>query len=199
MESESLYVYLIGKEGRVIEEDKLILKIRRGDRSAFRELVDRYGDYVYKVAYSVLRDEKEAEDAAQETFLQVYKSLPDYRLQGFKTWITRISLNKAIDLKRKRDRRQEEHWDPVEVDTQVSQDEPEMVQELIDDERRVALREKISVLPQGHRAVVSAFYLQGKSYEDIASELQVTVKTVESKLYRARVWMRENWKEEEWR
>lgn len=194
-----LYVYLIGKEGRVIEEEKLIQRIRRGDRSAFRDLVDRYGDYVYRVTYSVLRDEKEAEDAAQETFIQVYKSLPDYRLQGFKTWITRIAINKAIDLKRKRDRRQEENWDPIEVDAHVAQDEPEMLQELIDDERRVALRDKISVLPQGHRVVISAFYLQGKSYEDIAEELQVTVKTVESKLYRARIWMRDNWKEEEWR
>ncbi|MNZ71984.1 ECF RNA polymerase sigma factor SigE [compost metagenome] len=147
----------------------------------------------------MLKDEKEAEDAAQETFLQVYKSLPDYRSQGFKTWMTRIALNKAIDLKRKRDRRREEQWDPVDVDKQVMDESPEIVQEIMEEERSAELRKRIASLPPGHRIIVSSFYLQGKSYEEIASELQVTVKTVESKLYRARAWMREHWKEEELR
>ncbi|MNO61398.1 ECF RNA polymerase sigma factor SigE [compost metagenome] len=194
-----LYVYLIGKEGRAIDDEKLILKIRRGERNVFQELVTRYGEYIFKVAFSVLKDEKEAEDAAQETFLQVYKSLPDYRSQGFKTWMTRIALNKAIDLKRKRDRRREERWDPIDVELQVTDDRPEIVQEIMDVERNVELRNKIAALPPGHRSIVSSFYLQGKSYEEIASELHVTVKTVESKLYRARAWMREHWKEEELR
>ncbi|MBA9085299.1 RNA polymerase sigma factor (sigma-70 family) [Fontibacillus solani] len=147
----------------------------------------------------MLRDEKEAEDAAQETFLQVYKSLPDYRSQGFKTWMTRIALNKAIDLKRKKDRRREEQWDPIDVDLQVIDEKPEVVQGIIDIEQSEELRNKIAAMPPGHKIIVSSFYLKGKSYEEIASELNVTVKTVESKLYRARAWMREHWKEEEWR
>lgn len=64
----------------------------------FRWLVQEYGTYIYRVTYSVLHDAKEAEDAAQETFLQIYKSLPEYRSQGLKTWMTRIAVNKAIDL-----------------------------------------------------------------------------------------------------
>ncbi|MNE26304.1 ECF RNA polymerase sigma factor SigE [compost metagenome] len=131
--------------------------------------------------------------------MQVYKSLPGYRSQGFKTWMTRIALNKAIDLKRRRDRRQEEQWDPLNVDLHINNTEPEIVQGLIEHEQKAELRNKIAELPDGHKTVVSAFYLQGKSHEQIARELNVTVKTVESKLYRARVWIREHWKEEEWR
>ncbi|MNZ71254.1 RNA polymerase sigma factor, sigma-70 family [Fontibacillus panacisegetis] len=113
--------------------------------------------------------------------------------------MTRIALNKAIDLKRKKDRRREEQWDPIDVDLQVIDEKPEVVQGIIDIEQSEELRNKIAAMPPGHKIIVSSFYLKGKSYEEIASELNVTVKTVESKLYRARAWMREHWKEEEWR
>ncbi|WP_313640866.1 RNA polymerase sigma factor [Paenibacillus sp.] len=100
-------VYCCGKEGRVIEEELLIKRICQGDEDAFRQFVNTYSQQIFKVTYSVLRDIKMAEDAAQEAFLQMYKSLPDYRYQGLKSWITRIALNKAIDAKRKRDRLRE--------------------------------------------------------------------------------------------
>ncbi|MEK5476646.1 RNA polymerase sigma factor [Paenibacillus sp. FSL R5-0407] len=177
----------------------MIEKMRQGDRAAFREFVKQYGNFVFRAAYSVLHDEKEAEDAAQETFLQVYKSLPAYRSQGIKSWVTRIAINKAIDFKRRRDRRREEQWDSADVAEKLPAVEDDLLKEMMIDERRSELHTKISQLPPGHRQVVTAFYLDGKSYEQIASDLEQTVKTVESKLYRARAWIREHWKEEEWR
>ncbi len=173
--------------------------MKQGDRAAFREFVNQYGTFVYRAAYSVLHDEKEAEDAAQETFLQVYKSLPTYRSQGVKTWLTRIAINKAIDFKRRRDRRREEQWDPADVEAKLPVMDGDLLKEMLNDERKDELHLKISQLPAGHRQVVTAFYLEGKSHEQIATELAQTVKTVESKLYRARSWIREHWKEEEWR
>ncbi|WP_229717146.1 RNA polymerase sigma factor [Paenibacillus aceti] len=195
------YVYYMEKEGRKIgEKDELhfIQQLRQGDREAFRELVQTYRNHVYRVAYSVLHDEQEAEDAAQETFLQIYKSLSEYREQGFKTWLTRIALHKAIDLKRKRERRKEQQGDVMEIASYMSAPSEHVLKGLLDEEQRQELRQKIEELPAGHQTIITAFYLQGKSYGQIAMELNIAEKTVESKLYRARMWMREHWKEEDW-
>ncbi|MEF2964303.1 RNA polymerase sigma factor [Paenibacillus sp. M1] len=177
----------------------MIEQMKQGNRAAFREFVTEYGNLVFRAAFSVLHDEKEAEDAAQETFLQVYKSLSTYRSQGIKTWLTRIAVNKAIDIKRRRDRRREEQWDPADVAAKLPAVEDDHLKEMIDDERKSELHQKIAQLPPGHRQVVTAFYIEGKSQEEIATELTQSVKTVESKLYRARAWIREHWKKEEWR
>ncbi|WP_422660853.1 RNA polymerase sigma factor [Paenibacillus sp. EC2-1] len=189
-----------GKEGRVIETERLITRILQGDQGAFRELVNMYSKHVFHTAYSVLRDVKEAEDASQEVFIQVFKALPQYRSEGFKTWITRITLNKSIDLKRKIVRRTPEQQGEREEELEriPSQDE-DTLNLLIHKEKKHELRQKVLSLPDNHREVITAFYLEEKNYEQIACELGVTVKTVESKLYRARQWIRKTWKEEKWR
>ncbi len=194
-------VYVFGKEGRVIDAETLITRILQGDQEAFRELVSHYSQHVFHTAYSVLRDAKEAEDASQEVFIQVYKALPQYRSEGFKTWITRITLNKAIDMKRKLSRKPPEQLpgEHAEVLDKLPSRDEDVVSLLIHKERREELREKIKQLPDNHRAIITAFYLEEKNYEQIAAELDVTVKTVESKLYRARQWIRKSWKEEEWK
>ncbi|MGG1876990.1 RNA polymerase sigma factor [Paenibacillus sp. 7541] len=183
-----------------MEAEQLVTRILQGDQEAFRELVEQYSQHVFHTAYSVLRDVKEAEDASQEVFLQVYRALPQYRSEGFKTWITRITLNKAIDIKRKLSRKVHEQAAEgmQELDKLPSQDE-DVVALLIRKEKREELQNKLGVLPDNHREVVTAFYLDEKNYEQIAAELNTTVKTVESKLYRARQWIRKRWKKEEWR
>lgn len=70
---------------------------------------------------------------------------------------------------------------------------------LVREERQDKLRERINQLPAQHRDIITAYYLSEKNYEQIASDAQVAVKTVESRLYRARQWIRKNWKEDEWR
>lgn len=176
----------------------MIREICRGNSDIFRQFVEKYSQQVYKVTYSVLRDAKEAEDAAQETFLQIYKSLPEYRYQGLKTWITRIALHKAIDAKRKRDRRREQSSDNdilIHLTPAVDED---ILSGVVRRERKKHLWQEVNHLPPAHRDVVIAFYLENKNYEQIAAENGVTLKTVESRLYRARQWIRTHWKEEEW-
>ena len=192
-------VYLFGKEGRVIEQQEIIDRILQGDQAAFRVLVDLYSKHVFQVAYSVLHDVKEAEDAAQEAFLQVYKSLPQYRSQGFKTWITRIALHKAIDAKRKKARRREDQTSDEQSLERIAATEEDPLFALLDKEKKELLYQRLGQLPDNHREVLMAFYLQHKNYEEIAEELGVTVKTVESKLYRARLQARSKWRKEEWK
>lgn len=128
----------------------------------------------------------------------MYKSLPDYRYQGLKTWITRIALNKAIDAKRKRDRLRELPVDYEHVLYQTPSGEEDVLSGVIRRDRMDRLWGEINQLPQTHREIMVAYYLEHKKYEQIASENGITMKTVESRLYRARQWIRQHWKEDEW-
>ncbi|MBU8880308.1 sigma-70 family RNA polymerase sigma factor [Bacillus sp. FJAT-29790] len=166
-----------------------------GNDHAFRLLVEKYRNDLFRTIYAVLRDRKEAEDAAQEVFIKIYHSLPQYEGQGFKTWMTRIAVNHAIDVKRKRDRRQEEVMESVEYDFQGHGESVET--EMIEKERRVLVREKLLELPENYRNVIYDFYIAEKSYQQIAEEQKVGVKTIETKLYRARNWMKKHWKEDD--
>ncbi|MEK3659073.1 RNA polymerase sigma factor [Paenibacillus sp. FSL F4-0236] len=191
-------VYCCGKEGRVIEEEVLIQRICQGNEDAFRQFVNTYSQQIYKITYSVLRDVKMAEDAAQEAFLQMYKSLPDYRYQGLKSWITRIALNKAIDAKRKRDRLRELPVDYELVLSQTASNEEDVLSGVIRRDRMDRLLGEINSLPETHREIMVAYYLEHKRYDQIAAEQGISLKTVESRLYRARQWIRNHWKEDEW-
>lgn len=153
-----------------------------------------YRNYIFKIVYGVLRNQKDAEDAAQEVFIKIYKSLPNYKNQGFKTWVSRIAVNHAIDKKRKAARSREEPTDAV-LDTVRSESYTD--QQVIAKELKEKIHKKIKELPRNYREVIYGYYILEKSYEEMAKELNVQVKTIETKLYRARVWMRKHWKEEE--
>ncbi|SDE32712.1 RNA polymerase sigma factor, sigma-70 family [Paenibacillus sp. UNCCL117] len=169
-----------------------------GDRDAFNELVSRYGRYLYQTVYGVLRSAKDAEDATQEALISIFAALPQYRYQGFKSWMTRIAVNKAIDYKRSRERKKEQltaEWGELEP---VAAARVHTVEEaVLDREKREQLRGYVDQLPEHYRQVVYAFYMEEKSYQQIAQEQQIALKTVESKLYRAKQHLRKAWKEED--
>lgn len=147
----------------------------------------------------MLQHAKDAEDAAQEVFLQIFRSLPRYRRQGLKTWIARIALNKAIDMKRYR-RRRPEYATEKELEEQsgsLSTLEEEVEGAWRDRRLAKRVRQQLISVPVNYREVVEAYYLDNKTYQAIAEEQGVAVKTIESKLYRARNWMKKHWKEED--
>ncbi|UQZ84471.1 ECF RNA polymerase sigma factor SigW [Paenibacillus konkukensis] len=168
-----------------------------GDVQSFRFIMDKYNPYLFQVAFSVLRSTKDAEDVTQEALLKIYASLPQYKHQGFKTWITRITVNKAIDYKRALERKREQLTDEPEL--LLPDDSANTVEdEVLYKQRQQRVRECLDDLPDNYRDVLVAFYIEDKSYQQIAVEQGVTLKTVESKLYRAKHWIRKHWKEEEW-
>jgi RNA polymerase sigma factor (sigma-70 family) len=184
------------KGEREISDQVLIQQIKSGNEHAFRLLVEKYRNDLFRTIFAVLRDRKEAEDAAQEVFIKIYSSLPQYEDQGFKTWITRIAVNHAIDVKRKRDRRREDSLEYAGYELHGTQKEA-VEAEVMNKERRKRVREKLHQLPDNYRDVIYDFYIAEKSYQQIADEQNVQVKTVETKLYRARLWMRKHWKEDD--
>lgn len=224
----------VGRGGRPIDrialqpvqqlaDDELIRLAQAGDEPAFRELMTRYRGYVFRAVLPVVGDSRLAEDVVQETFVKLYFTLPQYRHQGWKTWLTRIAVNQAIDHRRKRERLREE---PLESAGAVpggtagggaSASRPDGAPEesrrhsipaggdrpveeaVLERWQAQRLRDRLDELPEIYRSVVYAYYIREQSYQQIAESRQVAVKTVESQLYRAKQWMRQHWKEEEFR
>lgn len=168
----------------------------QGNDHAFRLLVEKYRNDVFRTVFAVLRDQKEAEDCAQDVFIKIYTSLSQYENQGFKTWITRIAVNRAIDIKRKQARSREETVE--ELESEVFGTPSDSVEsEIIENDRKQLVRKRLNEMPENYREVIYGFYIAEKSYHEMAEEQQVQVKTIETKLYRARNWMKKNWKEDD--
>ncbi|WNQ11523.1 sigma-70 family RNA polymerase sigma factor [Paenibacillus aurantius] len=189
-----------GKEGRAIsEEDDLVKRIRNGETESFRILIERYRGYLFQVVLSVVRHPKDAEDVTQEVFLRIYSALPQYQYQGFKTWITRIAVNKAIDHTRRARSQKAEPVECIEDYASFREDEPSVEGAYLDKEKKELLHRSLQQIPDNYRDILHAYYIEDKSYQEIAAEQGIERKSVESKLYRARQWLRKHWKEEDFR
>jgi RNA polymerase sigma factor (sigma-70 family) len=175
-----------------------------GNAYAFRSIIESYQAYLYRVVFSVLHHPKDSEDATQEAFVKIFFSLPKYQGQGFKTWITRIAVNTAIDHKRRLGSLKEQLVATETFSDDVSLNEqppaPESAEDnLLRKERSRLIAHYLNDIPDNYRRIVVSFYMEEKSHLQIAKEPGIAVKTVESKLYRARSWMRRHWKEEDFR
>lgn len=174
----------------------------KGDEAAFRELITRYRPYILQTIFTIVRHQKDAEDLSQEVWTRIYFSLPQYERKGLKTWMTRIAVNRAIDFKRASSRRKEDIV--AELETAISSTGPPhpehgVEHEVLIKETTEFVRQKLDQIPTNYQDVLLAYYIHHQSYQDIANAQGVTIKTVESKLYRAKQWVRNHWKEEEFR
>lgn len=182
----------------MLGDGELVQRCLNGNQDAFALLVDRYKAYVFAVILHIVSEQTEAENIAQEVFLQVYRSLSQYRSANFKGWIGKIAAAKAIDWRRAhRQRAQETLMPEVASECAAGQSGWQLPEEvLLASENRQRVREICAKLPAVYRDVISRFYFEGKTYQQIAREDETTVKTVESRLYRARHLFRERWEEE---
>jgi RNA polymerase sigma-70 factor (ECF subfamily) len=163
-------------------EQELVSRARNGDRDAFRLLVERYEGRVYAIAYGLLGHREDAREVAQEAFLKAYRMLGSFRGDaGFYTWLYRIVVNLAIDLRR-RDRPAPLE-DPDRMRDARSEDP---AGEAYRGELRAAIRTAIDGLPPEQRAVIVLRELEGLSYAEIAEVEQIPIGTVMSRLFYAR-------------
>lgn len=174
----------------------MIKRAAAGEELAFARIVERFSPFLLAVILPFVGSPETAEDILQETFIQVYRSLPYYRGGSFKHWLARIATNKAIDWKRKCKR------SLVTIAESSGQAGVAELSPGLSAEDEVIYRESLSrllslcrELPEHYRQTFTGFYLEGKDYRELAAEAGVTVKTVESRLYRARKILREKLKE----
>lgn len=174
-------------------DERLVRLAAAGDAGAFAQLVERYEDKVYSLAFRVCANPEDAADAAQEAFLSVWRGLPSFRGEaGFSTWIYRLTVNAAVDcLRRNRNQRGQISLDDGETGLPDPADPAPGPQELAEgNELRAAVAEALRQLSDDHRQVLVLRELRQLSYEEIAAILALDLGTVKSRISRARAALR---------
>jgi len=175
-----------------VTDEQLVELARRGDESAFGELVLRHRQKCVYLASFILRNEGDAEDQVQIAFLKAYKHLDQYHGKAeFSTWLTRIVINQCRIQMRAQRRAEFLRFDegylkhnalfPVRRDTE---------RELALQQLRQIVKREIGLMPQLLRNVVILYYIRGLPLGEVAYELGITVPGAKSRLGRARTELR---------
>ena len=174
------------KRFKLKQDRYYIERVLRGDVNAFSYLIDEYKGLVYTIALRMLKNAEDAEELAQDTFVKAFKSLKDFKFESkFSTWLYRITYNAAISKLRKK---QIEVYD---VDD-VTLPENEVVStysaigELKKAEQRRYINEAIHNLKEDDALIITLYYLQENSIEEISEITGLNLSNVKVKLHRAR-------------
>ncbi len=172
----------------------LMLRVKQGDTGAFAELVDKYKQPVMNVAYRMLRDATEAEDLAQNVFVQVYKSAQRYQVSSkFSTWLFTIARNLCLNEIRRRARHPANSLDaspPNRPDQSPQQFEDLKTASPSDyalhGELDAKIGEALASLPDNQRLAILLCRQEDLSYDDIAKVLGCSVSATKSLIHRGR-------------
>ena len=174
-------------------EGDLVKNARRGDFTAYDELVKRYQQRIYATIYHMTANHEDANDLAQESFIKAFQALPSFKGGStFYTWLYRIAVNKTINFLKQRKNRQ--HMSLNDLDFNAEHD-PDLMA-LISDKTPVRevglseLQQKLNAallkLSEPHRMVVVLHDVQGVSHDEIAEMMDCNIGTVRSRLFYAR-------------
>jgi len=178
---------------KTISDAQLIARAQRGDEEAFAAIFEAHKRRVYSLCLRMTGNTAEAEDLAQEAFLQLFRKISTFRGESaFSTWLHRLAVNVVLMHLRKKGLQQI----PLdEVDT--SQDEPVKRDYGRDDRRltgsvdRIGLQNAIAALPPGYRAVFVLHDVEGYEHNEIAEIMKCSVGNSKSQLHKARMKLRE--------
>lgn len=181
-------------------EKDLVRRAKRGDISAFEDLISGYEKKVYNTAYRFFNNAEDAMDVSQEIFIKVFTSLRRFREDSsFSTWLYRIAVNTCIDFLRKK------REDVLPIKEEIVMDDKtklgfqtELPEEFVEkQEVKQAIMKAISTLPEEQRICIILRDVQGFSYTEISDILSCSLGTVKSRLFRGRRALKENLKDPE--
>ncbi len=168
-------------------ETEWIKLAQEGNQAAFGRLVGAYQTPVYNLAYRMLGNAGEAEDAAQETFLRAYTHLHSYDpLRPFRSWLLSIASHYCIDQLRRRRITWLSFEDEIAAPERLASDSPNPEAMVAQREREEQVQQLLAVLSPTDRAAITLRYWYDCSYEEIAETLSLTVSAIKSRLHRAR-------------
>ncbi|HEV2319973.1 MAG TPA: sigma-70 family RNA polymerase sigma factor [Verrucomicrobiae bacterium] len=180
----------------------LMLRVKRGDRAAFAELVEKYKQRLMNFIYHRLRDETEAEDLAQNVFLQVYKSRGRYKQTAkFSTWLFTIAHNLCLNELRRRSRHPAESLE--ETHTENEEQPPRQLEDksqspapdnVLHGELAQKIKEALDELPENQRSAILLCREEDLSYEQIAKVLRCSLSATKSLIHRGRETLKEKLK-----
>jgi RNA polymerase sigma-70 factor (ECF subfamily) len=168
------------------EDEYYIEQVLNGYTAAYRQLVEKHQDFVYTIVKKIISSAEEAEEVAQDVFVQAYKKLPDFRgTAKFSTWLYRIAYNKSISHTRKK------KLEFLSADEHLLENysEDDLMQDIMGlsvNEQRGLIRDAMSSLPQTDSLIITLFYFHEKDLEEISEIVGMTHNNVKVKLHRIR-------------
>lgn len=149
----------------------------------FNEVVANYSASVYSIAYRYTNDHGHAEDLTQEIFLKIYKNLSKFKKDSkLSTWIYRIAVNTCIDWCRKNSK---VHFVDSEV-LSTTESALNVEEKIIKEEQHLLVHNIVYSLPEIYKTIIILYHFNNLSYKEISSILDISEKTIETRLYRAR-------------
>jgi RNA polymerase sigma-70 factor (ECF subfamily) len=168
------------------DDQKLIDAIGKGDTKAYAQLVNRYKDLVYTLAIRMLKHREEAEEVAQDTFIKVFKSLEKFKVDSkISTWIYKLTYNTCLD----RIKKNKKHLNDVAIDEFTFNKLDTIdnaLDNLIKEEKHTLIKNCINKLPEDSSALLTLFYFEELSLDEISKIINIEANTVKVKLFRAR-------------
>lgn len=176
----------------MIEQDTdIIRRIADGDRRAYAELIERHKDRAMTLALRMLKNRADAEEALQDAFMRAFNALGGFENKSsFSTWFYRILFNVCSTMLSKRPKHYVVSYQDEREDGSVAASEP-IAEEMPDldyesAEFQSVVREEIERLPERYAAILTLFFVQDMSYEEIIDVTGLPLGTVKNRLFRAR-------------
>ena len=175
----------------MINETELIERLKEGDETAFKTIVEQWQDMVYNTILGIVQNETEAEDLAQDVFIKVFEKIGTFKGDAkFSTWLYRIATTTALDHLRSKKRKK--RFGFLQSLSGGGGEEKEQIPDfnhpgvsLDNKERAAVLFKAIEELPDNQKAAYTLHKLEGLSYRDVSEVLNTTVSAVESLMSRA--------------
>lgn len=168
------------------EDQYYINLILSGNTNSFATLVDRYKDLVYTLAIKMLNNKEEAEEIAQDTFIKAYNSL--YKFKGeskFSTWLYKITYNTCLDALKKKKKQNNVTY--IEDFSEHQTKALETIFDSLDEkERNKAIQDCVAQLPQDEAFLLTLYYFDDQSIEEVAKIMNISTDNVKVKLFRTR-------------
>lgn len=177
-----------------MSDAEIIEQLKQGSQLAFKRLVERHQKLVINTCYGLVQNREDAEDIAQDVFIEVYRNISNFRADSkISTWLYRIAVNRSLNYIR--DNKKHKWFRSVEdeVTTKNKQllqiessktEQPEY--ELENKQRAIILQEAISSLPQNQKIAFTLSKYEELSYQEISRVMELSVSSVESLLFRAK-------------
>jgi len=181
-----------------IEEDSLVTAAKAGHHWAFIELCKRSSPMIHRAIYRIVKCPQDTDDALQDCFMKAFRGLPNFdRRAAFSTWLTRIGINSAFMILRKRAKYREELRSSRVQDgsggiqeLEIADSAPSQEEICIQAELMANLHHAIGRLPASLRCVIELQQSVGASVEEISNHLNISIPAVKSRLLRGRVALR---------
>lgn len=175
-----------------MDERILVDRLKQGDEAAFKWIVETWQDMVYNTALGIVQNAEDAEDIAQEVFVQVYNSVSSFKGDSkFSTWLYRITITKSLDHERRKKRKKRFAFvkSIFGEESQVVVNPPDFHHPgvaLDKKENAAVLFKAIADLPENQKIAFTLHKVEGLSYQEVSEVMRTTVSSVESLMHRAK-------------